>query len=346
MRRAQRARSGDFRGDHPAVSTPPSPSSRPPVISAGMVLVDHLTPPIPRLPRAGELIAVDQLPLNIGGGAANTSMALGRLGVPVSVSARIGDDAFGRYIVESLQSGGVGTESITIDRQLPTSQTLIVNVQGEDRRFIHTLGANRGYVAADMDEAISIPPKVLHIGYFLILPQLDGAELAQRFDRVRKAGGWTVLDVVTPGEGDYIEPLKRVLPYTDVFKPNTDEAALILGEHDPIRQARAFREMGARRVVVSMGDRGLISLSDENEVRMGSFPVPFVDGTGGGDAFIAGYIVGLLEGKSEMECLTLASAVGASCVREVGATPGVFRRHEADEFLARHEIPVERIQLV
>ncbi len=327
------------------MSTPSSPASRPPVISAGMVLVDHLTPPIPRLPRSGELIAVDQLYLNIGGGAANTSMALGRLGVPVSVSARIGDDAFGRFIVESLQAGGVGTDMITVDRERETSQTLIVNVEGEDRRFIHTLGANRGYVAADMDEALAVPPKVLHIGYFLILPQLDGAELAQRLDRVQKAGGHTILDVVTPGEGNYIEPLKKVLPYTDVFKPNTDEAALILGEHDPIKQARAFREMGARRVVITMGDRGLISLSNENEVRMGSFPVTFVDGTGGGDAFIAGYTVGLLEGKSEMDCLTLASAVGASCVRQVGATPGVFTRREADEFLAKHEVPVERLQL-
>lgn len=319
------------------------PSSRPPVVSAGMVLVDHLTPPISHMPKPGELIAVDQLYLNIGGGAANTSMALGRLGVPVSVSARIGDDAFGRFITESLQSGGVGTGDIKVDPDRETSQTLIVNVQGEDRRFIHTLGANRGYVPADMDDAIAAPPRVLHIGYFLILPQLDGEGLAKRFDRVRASGGHTILDVVTPGPGDYIEPLKKVLPSTDVFVPNTDEAALILGEHDPVRQARAFRAMGARRVVVTMGDRGLVSLSDENEVRLGSFPVTFVDGTGGGDAFNAGYIVGLLEGKSELECLTLASAVGASCVRAVGATPGVFRRHEADEFLARHELPIERL---
>ena len=308
-----------------------------------MVLVDHLTPPIPRIPKAGELIAVDQLYLNVGGGVSNTSMALARLGIPVSISARIGDDAFGRFIVETLEAGGVGTQDVKVDPDRETSQTLIVNVQGEDRRFIHTLGANRGYVAADMDDALAVPPRVLHIGYFLILPQLDGEGLAKRFARVREAGGHTILDVVTPGEGDYIEPLRKVLPHTDVFVPNTDEAALILGEHDPIRQARTFRAMGARRVVVTMGDRGLVSLSDENEVRMGAFPVAFVDGTGGGDAFNAGYIVGLLEGRSEVDCLTLASAVGASCVREVGATTGVFRRNEAEEFLARHEIPIERV---
>ncbi len=78
---------------------------------------------------------------------------------------------------------------------------------------------------------------------------------------------------------------------------------------------------------------------------MGAFPVTFVDGTGGGDSFNAGYIVGLLEGRSEIDCLTLASAVGASCVREVGATAGVFRRGEVDDFLARHEIPVDRISV-
>ena len=75
----------------------------------------------------------------------------------------------------------------------------------------------------------------------------------------------------------------------------------------------------------------------------GSAPIrsPFVDGSGGGDAFNAGYIVGLLEGRSELDCLKLASAVGASCVRAVGTTAGVFTRAEAEEFIGRHELAVE-----
>ncbi len=128
-----------------------------------------------------------------------------------------------------------------IDRDLPTSQTLVVNVRGEDRRFIHCVGANAGFVAADLDEVLEHPPRVLHIGYFLILPRLDAAELADRFARARQAGTITLLDVATPGPGQYLEPLKVVLPHTDVFVPNTDEAELILGESDPIRQALAFQ---------------------------------------------------------------------------------------------------------
>jgi len=308
-----------------------------------MIVVDHLTPPMPRLPRSGELVAVDGLVLNIGGGAANTAMALSRLGVPATICARVGDDAFGRFAAETLQAGGVDCGAVKIDPRRETSQTLVLNVKGEDRRFIHSVGANLGFVPADMDEALATSPRVLHIGYFLILPELDAAGLAERFARVRKAGGKTLLDVVTPGPGAYIEPLRTVLPHTDVFVPNTDEATLILGETDPVRQARIFHEMGARRVVITRGEHGLVSCSAENHVRMGAFPVDFVDGSGGGDAFNAGYILALLENRPEVECLKLAGAVGASCVRAVGTTAGVFRRPEAEEFLRRHPIDLEPI---
>ena len=118
-------------------------------------------------------------------------------------------------------------------RGCATSQTLIVNVRGQDRRFIHCVGANTGFVAADLDAVLERPPRVLHIGYFLILPNLDADELAERFARARQAGTVTVLDVATPGPGHYLEPLKVVLPHTDVFVPNADEAELILGETDP-----------------------------------------------------------------------------------------------------------------
>ncbi len=78
-------------------------------------------------------------------------------------------------------------------------------------------------------------------------------------------------------------------------------------------------------------------------MKIGAYQMPFVDGSGGGDAFNAGYILGLLENRSELDSLKLASAVGASCVRAVGTTAGVFTRDEADEFTRRNELTVEPI---
>jgi sugar/nucleoside kinase (ribokinase family) len=324
-------------------TSPPEKPEAAPVVCAGLVVADHLCPPIPHLPRAGELVTVDELVLNIGGGAANTAVDLARLGVRAAVRARVGDDIFGRFATETLQANRVDTGPLMIDRELPTSQTLVVNVRGEDRRFIHCVGANAGFVAADLDAVLENPPRVLHIGYFLILPRLDSAGLAERFSRARQAGTITLLDVATPGPGRYLEPLAAVLPHTDVFVPNTDEAELILGERDPERQALAFHEMGARRVVITRGEGGVVSVSDNLRVKLATYPISFVDGSGGGDAFNAGYIVGLLEGRSELECLKLASAVGASCVRAVGTTAGVFTRAAAEEFVSSHQLNVETI---
>ena len=69
-------------------------------------------------------------------------------------------------------------------------------------------------------------------------------------------------------------------------------------------------------------------------VRTRAFSVDFVDGTGSGDAFAAGYIHGLLEGQSAERCLEFGSALGASCVRSPGATTGVFTRPELEKFLS------------
>jgi sugar/nucleoside kinase (ribokinase family) len=306
-----------------------------------MVVADHLCPPLSHLPRAGELIEVNEMVLNIGGGAANAAVNLGRLGVKAAICARVGDDIFGRFASETLRANQIDVTALKIDPTLATSQTLVVNVRGQDRRFIHCVGANTGFVAADMDAILERRPRVLHIGYFLILRRLEAKELAERFARARQQGTITLLDVATPGPGDYLAPLDTVLPHTDVFVPNVDEAELILGESDPIVQARTFHKMGAKRVVITRGEHGVVSVSDDLQVKLATYPISLVDSSGGGDAFNAGYIVGLLEGRDELECLKLASAVGASCVRAVGTTAGVFTRQEADDFVKAHEISVE-----
>ncbi len=314
-----------------------------PVVCTGVVVADHLSTPISHLPAAGELVTADELILSLGGCAANAAVDLARLGVRSAVCGRVGNDVFGRFVAETLAASGVDVRALSVDPEHATSQTLIVNVKGQDRRFVHTFGANRGLSIHDLDAAIKTPPRILYLGGYLILPNLDAEALADRFARLRRAGTTTVLDVACPGRADYLAKLTPVLRETDVFLPNTDEATLILGETDPVRQADAFRQLGAGRVVVTMGGEGAIAVSDAHRLWLGTYPVAYVDGSGGGDAFDAGYIAGLLDGRDELDCLRLASALGASCVRSVGTTTGVFNRQEAEAFLAAHDLPTRRL---
>jgi sugar/nucleoside kinase (ribokinase family) len=265
------------------------------------------------------------------------------MGVPAAVVGRVGDDVFGRVVVELLRDQGVDGSAIQVTPRTDTSQTLIVNVAGQDRRFIHSFGANARFTAADISLDRVRRSRVLYLGGYLLMDGLLAPELAEVFAAARQAGVRTVLDVVTPGPGDYLPRLLPLLPHVDVFLPNNHEAELISGKKEPVEQAEFFHRLGTDTVVITMGGDGSVLVTEGLRLRAGVYPVPFVDGSGGGDAFDAGYIFGLLNGYPTEDCLRVASALGASCVRAIGTTPGVFTRAECEAFMREHTLKVERI---
>jgi sugar/nucleoside kinase (ribokinase family) len=176
-----------------------------------------------------------------------------------------------------------------------------------------------------------------------VMPGLVQEELVPVFAAARKAGAQTILDVVVPGPGEYLSQLEKLLPHVDVFLPNSHEAELITGEKDPVRQAELFHTLGTGTAVITLGADGAVLVSEKERYRAGVYSVPYVDGSGGGDAFDAGFIYGLLHRLPLDDCLRVASALGASCVRAVGTTPGVFTRSECEQFLGEHTLRIERL---
>ena len=310
-------------------------------LCAGIVVADHVCAPVPRMPAAGELVLTDKLVLNIGGCASNTAMDLARLGVQVSLAGCVGTDVFGQFVCQTLESAGVETGSIHHLDHVGTAATLVVNVVGEDRRFVHAVGANAHMTAAHIPLPLIERSKILYLGGYLLMDQLAPEELAGIFRHARAAGVTTVLDVVVSGPGDYLGRLEPLLPETDYFLPNSDEGQVLTGHGDPIRQAEQFREMGARTVVITCGGEGTLLFSPKQRLKAGIYPVEFVDGSGAGDAFDAGFIAGLLAGESPQRCLEWGSALGAACVRSIGTTAGVFTRDEAQTFMREHLLPIE-----
>lgn len=315
----------------------------PEVVCAGIIVADHVCTPISHLPAAGELVMADSMLLTIGGCAANAAVDLAKMSVRVAISGRVGRDIFGRIVADLLREAGVDTTAVKVSATADTSQTLIVNVQGQDRRFIHTFGANREYSAADLPGDLPAGCQVLYVGGYLVMPALRQQELVPVFRAARARGVKVVLDIVVPALGEYISQLDQLLPHVDVFLPNNHEGEIITGEKDPLRQAECFHRLGAATAIVTMGGEGAVLVQDGLRLRAGVFRMPYVDGSGGGDAFDAGYIVGLLRGLGPEDCLRYASALGASCVRAVGTTPGVFTREECEVFLRDNVLKIERV---
>jgi sugar/nucleoside kinase (ribokinase family) len=311
------------------------------VVCVGILVADLFVPPLPRLPIPGELQLVDDMLLSTGGCAANAAMDLARLGARVAVAGKVGNDFFAGFVRQELEAKGVDVTGIRRSATAPTASTVILPVVGQDRRYIHAVGANAELRVEDVDLDQVARARVLYVGGYLLFPGFEPAALARLFHFARERGIPTVLDVAGPRAEQGLKALAPVLPFTDVFLPNQDEAAIITGESDAWRQSEILLKCGAKTIAITRGAEGVVVRTEQAAFSVAALPIDFVDGSGAGDAFDAGYMVGLLEGWDLERTVAFASAVGASACTRLGTTPGVFTRAQALDFLARQPVSLQ-----
>ncbi len=306
------------------------------VICVGILVADIFANPIDSLPKAGELKTTDGYLLSAGGCATNTAACLRRLDRSVTVIGKVGEDVFGDFVLSDLQRLGIDVAHIRRSRTRPTSATVIINVRGDDRRYLHVIGANSDFTLSAVDASVFENSRVLYVGGYLAMPAFGAADLKHLFREAKKRSLTTVLDVVIPaGSPVSLAAVEPALPYTDYFLPNEDEAYRLTGRRNPDEQADSLaRRNPACTVVITQGPRGSLTRNGDRLIQTPAFTMESVDESGAGDAFTAGFITGLLEGWSLEYTLRFAAAVGASCTRALGCTNGVFRFHEAVAFLA------------
>ena len=305
----------------------------------GILFADVVCQPISHLPVPGELVQTDRVELSLGGCASNVATNLSRFGMSIGLCGCIGDDSFSDFIEQTMRSKpGVDTSRLARISNCGPGTSMIVNVQGEDRRFISTTGANGFFRLTDVPDEWLTPGTIFYLGGFLMMPKVEMPETLDVLRRAQRRGCRIMLDVVLYGDRPYWDAIKPLLPFTDVFAPNDHEAERICGLSDPLDQAKFFLDYGAGATVITCGEKGTLYYSAREKFRLDVFPTQFVGGTGAGDAFSSGFIAAMHYNLSPVECVTWGSALGASCVRHISATQSVFSLVELQEFLAKHSI--------
>jgi sugar/nucleoside kinase (ribokinase family) len=303
----------------------------------GIVVADVWGKPIDDQPEHGRLMLVDDMGMSIGGCAANTGLGLARLDVDTAIMGKVGDDGFGDFVRDSMAAEGVDTSGITVTDEANTSATMIMIDSAGERTFLHCIGANATMRPDDIDMGLVGDADIFHFAGALVMPGFDGEPAAGVMQAAQEAGTRTALDVVWDDTGRWMDLLEPVLPYTDMFLPSFPEAVEITGEDAPEEAARVLMDHGVGTVGLKLGEEGCYVRTADREIRAPAYEVDVVDGTGSGDAFVAGFLLGTLAGWDLEDVAHMANAVGALCVTAPGATTGLRDFEGTIDFLAERE---------
>jgi sugar/nucleoside kinase (ribokinase family) len=293
------------------------------------------------VPEPGRLVLVEEMGLYTGGCATNAATALARLGLPVELMGKIGQDALGDFVLRAMEARRIGTRGVKRDPEAGTSATMVIVDPAGERRFIHYMGANARYTLADVDWGMLAGASILHVAGSLVLPGIDGEPTAELLTRARQMGVVTFLDTVWDDTGRWMQLLEPCLPEIDYFIPSLPEAQAITGLEEPHQVARALLDRGVGTVGLKMGAEGCLVLTGEGEeLRLPAFEVEVIDATGAGDAFAAGFIAGVWQGWPLEKTARFANAVGALCVTGMGANGGVRSLPETLDFMESNPIKI------
>jgi sugar/nucleoside kinase (ribokinase family) len=271
-----------------------------------------------------------------GGDALNVSVALGKLGVPVSLCGMVGADAFGGFITSDAAKYGVDISPVLRNEKFATSTSLVLIEEGGERHFADYGESNDALTADDILKCGLEKFDHLQISSAMALKSLDGDGLAAVLKRAKELGLTTSFDVTHDSDGIWLGKIKDALRHCDYFMPSFEEAKMISGVGTVEEMKAFFKNFGLKKLVVKMGAEGSFATDFTNDFRTPIFKKgKVVDTTGAGDCFVAGFLCATHHGLDLRRSALFATAVSADCVLEYGANTGVKNLDETVAFLVR-----------
>jgi ribokinase len=273
---------------------------------------------VDRHPSAGETVLGSDLVTHPGGKGANQAVAAARLGARAALLARVGDDAHGRLLVDSLAAAGVDTAGVRCGGA-PTGVALITVGPSGDNTIVVSPGANHRLSPQDVTDARESIAAAAVVSLQLEIPP----ETVTAAARAAAESGTRVVLNPSPAA-----PLPHeVLAVCDPLVVNEHEARFLLGTaagegHGPAAAegwAAALRALGPRSVVVTLGAAGALLHGPDGVLHVASPAVRAVDTTGAGDAFTGALAWRLAVGDTPPDAVRYAVRVGAASVTRAGA---------------------------
>ena len=298
----------------------------------------------PHFPQPGETISGEDLLVIPGGKGANQAVAAAKLGLDVSMLGRVGKDNFGDFLLENLKSNQVDSKYVQRDDASTGTAIIVVDSNGQNS-IVLSPGANGKVSPADVENASFLHHDLLLLQLEIPTPTVLAAAQRAKQKNVRM--------ILNPAPA---KPLPdELIALADFLIPNETELSLLTGMdvndiYSAEEAARALLQRGVKNIIVTLGSKGALVVSDKQVTHVDAYKVEVLDTTAAGDAFIGGFATKLVESagllaKPQEQTSALQTAVrygcacGALATTKFGAQPSLPTEEEVENFLSQFPNP-------
>ena len=290
----------------------------------------------------GPLRYVTYFERHVAGAEANVAVGAVRMGLTSGLISSVGNDEFGKLIIQSLRGEGVDVTQIKTDGAAPTGVYFVQRGYprpGRSSVLYYRRGSAASRLGADDVRASYIKnAKWLHLtGITPALSDSCRSACERAFEIARKSGIKISFDTnIRPALWDSRDAKGVLLPMVsraDLLFTDPDDTRVLVGEGEPARAAKLLRERGPATVVIKLGREGAQAFTGKGTFKQKAYDVPVVDPIGAGDAFAAIFICGVMKGWSTGKCLQAAAVAGALVITARGDEENIPSEPEIQEFL-------------
>lgn len=303
------------------------------VVVFGSFVVD-LMARIPHLPVPGETVKGPMFKMGPGGKGFNQGVAAHKAGADVTIVTKIGKDSFGDIALHTMDELGMTKEHVFISEEDKTGIALILVDENTSQNEIAIVSGACGTITEKDTNSVK---ELIRESEYILLQLEVNQDANERIAEYACENGVKVIINTAP----YSKISDEFLSKAYMVTPNEVEAEALTGIkvedlESAKKAATIFKKKGVKKVLITLGEKGVFISDDDKDEILPAFHVNAVDTTGAGDAFNGGFITALAEGKDEWEAAKFANAAAALSVQKLGTTPSMPARKEIDEFLSTH----------
>ena len=268
-----------------------------------------------KIPSTGETILGDSYNIGPGGKGCNQAIAISRLGGKVNFISKLGNDDYGKLAIEKLKKDNIDTSNIIISNKHKTGVAGIHVDRNTGKNAITVVrGAPSSLTVDEIDKKLIKQSKIF-------LTQLE-IPIEVTLHCLKAAKEYGLINILNPAPACKLT--SDFFNLVDYFTPNETEAEFDTGvkikdERDAKNSAKKLLDMGIKKVIITLGEKGLFYSDGQEEIYLKASSDKAIDTTGAGDAFNGGFSFALLKGKKIRECLEIANKVAGYSTTKLGA---------------------------